>query len=365
MSDSPCTLLQFLRGFPLCRATDPRDKIYCIIGIATPYPNITLPIDYTIEWPEVFLRATKYVIEGENSLNILTSSGSGREELPSWVPDYTQPYYPNCSSIGRDRSKHHNRAREGNPPTAQFSSDGTCLTVDVIFVDALDYNVPPELDGDGVDVDVLKALKGRLGLILVHLLHVDRNPGFMASLPELVLEMIIAYASVRLYQATYFPPRAKQVWPLETFVKLCIRLRMESDELPHFTSEQLDVLRNALSLEYFWFSCGLNSYSLLLEDLQAAAILPPNTLPEIVAALGHCKFPVFGECPNAQASFEEGDMVAIVLGCDIPLILRPMSLVGPSGELQLRMRVIGEAYVDGIMDGEALGKCPVERITLV
>jgi hypothetical protein len=42
---------------------------------------------------------------------------------------------------------------------------------------------------------------------------------------------------------------------------------------------------------------------------------------------------------------EEGDVVCVLLGCKVPLILRP---VGDN------FKVVGDAYVNGFMNGEAL-----------
>ena len=57
----------------------------------------------------------------------------------------------------------------------------------------------------------------------------------------------------------------------------------------------------------------------------------------------------------------EGDVVAIVMGCDVPLILRPAQ-----GK-PTRFTLVGECYVHGIMSGEVVdcleqGKCKMDRI---
>jgi hypothetical protein len=77
------TLPNILRRFASCSATDRRDKIYSVLGLVTPHSRLSLPVDYTIEWPEVFIRATKYIIESDGNLDILASLASGSVELPS------------------------------------------------------------------------------------------------------------------------------------------------------------------------------------------------------------------------------------------------------------------------------------------
>jgi hypothetical protein len=60
---------------------------------------------------------------------------------------------------------------------------------------------------------------------------------------------------------------------------------------------------------------------------------------------------LFGVCPR-DAKVE--DQVAVVLGCEAPLILRPIMSDGKSG-----FQVIGESYVPGMMCAESLlGELP-------
>jgi hypothetical protein len=61
---------------------------------------------------------------------------------------------------------------------------------------------------------------------------------------------------------------------------------------------------------------------------------------------------LFGLAPTRA---EEGDLICILFGCSVPVILRNMSPSPPeSGDAYFYF--IGEAYVHGMMDGEALGK---------
>jgi hypothetical protein len=49
-----------------------------------------------------------------------------------------------------------------------------------------------------------------------------------------------------------------------------------------------------------------------------------------------------------------GDVVAVLMGCNVPFVLRNVSREGVSGSTA-SFWLIGEAYVHGIMDGEAIG----------
>jgi len=47
----------------------------------------------------------------------------------------------------------------------------------------------------------------------------------------------------------------------------------------------------------------------------------------------------------APETAEEGDYICVLLGCKVPVILRPV------GD---KFKIIGDAYVNGFMNGEAL-----------
>ena len=60
-----------------------------------------------------------------------------------------------------------------------------------------------------------------------------------------------------------------------------------------------------------------------------------------------------------------GDVVATIMGCDVPLLLRPAK-----GEETSPFTLIGECYVHGVMSGEVLdflkqGKCKMDSISIV
>ncbi|OJD30789.1 heterokaryon incompatibility protein [Diplodia corticola] len=81
-------LLSLLRNFTHRKATDDRDRVYALLGLA----QAPLPIDpdYTLDVPEVYKNTTLGIIKRTGSLNILNGDigRKDRQDLPSWVPDW-------------------------------------------------------------------------------------------------------------------------------------------------------------------------------------------------------------------------------------------------------------------------------------
>ncbi|KAI1080943.1 HET-domain-containing protein [Whalleya microplaca] len=80
------------------RSSDPRDKVYAIMGLLgegapNPLPGVT-PADYTVPVPTLFKRVTVDLIRDEWSLRPLIGLRGERKsvpDLPSWVVDWTLP----------------------------------------------------------------------------------------------------------------------------------------------------------------------------------------------------------------------------------------------------------------------------------
>jgi len=59
---------------------------------------------------------------------------------------------------------------------------------------------------------------------------------------------------------------------------------------------------------------------------------------------------IFG---SRDAQTKSGDLIAILFGCSTPIVIRP------HGEY---FKVVGEAYVQGLMDGEAMELLESEKV---
>lgn len=79
----------FLAELRQLLATDPRDKIFGILGLLP--GAMTLVPNYGLSMRSVYSEATAQIMEITKSVFILHQACSGNDGLPSWVPDYRYP----------------------------------------------------------------------------------------------------------------------------------------------------------------------------------------------------------------------------------------------------------------------------------
>lgn len=84
-------LLDVLEETRVFESTIPSDKIYGVLGLASPSDHIV--IDYGLSVEEIFTRLATNMLRHEQSLDILSHcmlpTTPSKLNLPSWVPDRT------------------------------------------------------------------------------------------------------------------------------------------------------------------------------------------------------------------------------------------------------------------------------------
>ena len=87
-------LLDLLRSARYYDCSDPKDKIYAVVGFATDVHLDKIPIDYTMSVTNLYIEMGHYFLEEYKNLDWLESVPSRMEGLPSWVPDWTNSHMP-------------------------------------------------------------------------------------------------------------------------------------------------------------------------------------------------------------------------------------------------------------------------------
>lgn len=83
--------LTLIRKFRPRKATNPRDKVYALLGLIFSQRNRTLKSDYNLLARDVFRDVAIHIIEQSRSLEILATELNTAKaiSLPSWVPDFS------------------------------------------------------------------------------------------------------------------------------------------------------------------------------------------------------------------------------------------------------------------------------------
>ncbi|KAF5263357.1 hypothetical protein FOXYS1_5894 [Fusarium oxysporum] len=102
-------LLSLLHRFRSAGCSEPKDKIYAIRGLLEGGPNADLiekiTMDYKVPDWQIYLETAWAILTSDNNLNLLShaaqSDMEGVENLPSWVPDWS---VAESNSVIRDRT---------------------------------------------------------------------------------------------------------------------------------------------------------------------------------------------------------------------------------------------------------------------
>lgn len=96
-------LLQRLHPF---RASDPRDKVYSVLGLANDRQDLGLTVDYTCTVEQLYIKTATQIIRTSSNINILLACLHIKSlVLPSWVPDWSHWEF---GSYGTTLSKFYN-----------------------------------------------------------------------------------------------------------------------------------------------------------------------------------------------------------------------------------------------------------------
>jgi hypothetical protein len=144
------SLLFLLNQFSHHDATDPKDKVYGLLGLAQDV--LTISPDYKKSVRKVYMDAARKIIETNNDLNILRSclfsNASTNINLPSWVPDWTIKQVRSVSGTASSREPFHLIGDSEQRQVGVFSASGETLEVHGLSVGSL-HGTPVESTRDG------------------------------------------------------------------------------------------------------------------------------------------------------------------------------------------------------------------------
>ena len=157
------SLLSITRNF---QTTDPRDKVYALLGIARQEDRVVIP-DYSKTTDRLRRELVKHQVEVDNSLRCLAGNRLGpddqRFQYPSWGADMSGLHLPSTQAEIWYPSQVDHAASGDSRPEVSFSADLDYLTVKGLLVDTIEkvyIPLPPIICDEGLTRGPVAFLKG-------------------------------------------------------------------------------------------------------------------------------------------------------------------------------------------------------------
>ena len=118
------SLLELMYSSRSNQSTDPRDKVYGLLGIAADIEAHEIDPDYALSVEDIYRNLALFYIRKENNLDVLSAVEDYRwrvhKKLPSWVPDWTA--HPRSTPFLSQPQRWHFFASEKSSPQMNLSA---------------------------------------------------------------------------------------------------------------------------------------------------------------------------------------------------------------------------------------------------
>lgn len=362
--DSFSYLLHVLRLGRTKLASDPKDRVYGILGILPENVRGRLKVDYQFRVKHIYIDIVDILL-GSGKVDVLCESIHfppliSNANLPSWVPDWS--YDPMTQSLA-------------SLPLS-FSA-GTSMSPSFRFYE--EYLAPPTRNK-------LLIAGVRIGTIDVH--------GMAVNTHSRAADYCMAFLQWRVLLLQRFgivcgsadddgESRRRRVASCEHQRRFCVTLslgqpiRTDADAAG---TELVDKEEEWTRKCYCVFARSIKSRLPLLpidEDLEAFAEMSDDMEPEAARQFLQDSFAEYmmgrcfcitdsGSLGLGSGAMARGDVVVVPYGCSTPVLLRPEGSSSEDGseERTQEYRFVGDVYIHGYMDGEAMDQGPREEFVL-
>lgn len=377
LKDRPSRLLSLLEMSIEFLATDSRDKVYALLGLAdgAGYDETILKSDYEMSATDVFSRCAFAIMSAERILDVLSlCKPRNNLALPSWVPDWTCRSDMACllgtPPFWESIELREWRASGGSSASVQVNAEGKMLALSGFIVDHIEtiaaaLNLSAENEETSTPRDILTQTevlleweafsRRRSGEIyeptkesITYVYQKLLSAGRADYRGDLSTESFLKWEQLRLSRTTMKPDSmAEAEWlthlyggnlSKETFLK------RERLRLPRETMKP-DSIPEAEWLTHLY----MKKSSLEKKTCTQYLDLIVQTNRRLIRTKG-------GYLGLVPYTAKIGDVVAICQGGRVPLTLRPY------GE---NFQLVGDAYVHGMMRGERYEESKCKPIWLV
>lgn len=329
--------------------SDQLDYIYASLG----HPNATFdgkllvhPAYGNTTIAEVYTEVTKRLIETTSSLRVLSCvsrSSAGHRNLPSWIPEWNKHRKSACLGSSTMPTFH---ASQGRPAQATFSHSGNYLQVQGFVFDAVDW-------GSKIikHQRFLEELAGRMSYaqcpVASNLTLVTKRAELIYGSGDAVSKFALTMVAGNKHKSVYLERDAAMLASFSAYRYQAFmaakansadylgdwRHRLLSMSGQKKGREPMDDI--SFKVEQKLKTLAVSEADPLVFLSQAKSVATGRKF--FITKGGH-----FGLGPGAQ---QVDDVVCILYGGQTPYVLRKLA----SGQYTL----IGECYIDGMMQGEA------------
>ncbi|KAE9378715.1 HET-domain-containing protein [Stipitochalara longipes BDJ] len=341
----------------LCRkatVTDPRDKIYGILGLLPHNIATSISPDYTLSHEQVFYQFARTLLQEESRLETILSWCRFGENsvMSSWIPDWTTPFSRNHIQWLRRRS------------AAGFSTAQCSISEDTRY-----------LNCRGFLFDSIYSVSGSLSENLPYCTETPKRSNQIHQLTNNNLQKL--YDDEKSLHATLWRT-LRQDHPFRRDIrKTCLDIAWIDWDVLESDPRRYDYLRcetitSNVSWETFesfrqtnadfdvcgikfkdffpgmdhWSSFWMKDESKDTEHAELAGQMASDMHLIVLALTGRrLATTAAGYLGMVPEEAMKDDVIAVLYGCNFPVVLRPC------GD---RYLFIGEGYVDGVMDGELM-----------
>jgi hypothetical protein len=374
----PITLLNLLWQFRAREATDSRDKVFALVGLVRSWDSRDpFVADYNLTPFQVFRKVVHEIILASNSLAVLMGNTEKKGmNLPSWIPDWSIPFTP--YTLERlSRAHLYNASRDG-PPLFNFPDDNE-LSFGISAVRFSTIHVVGDaMDGSDL-VNSSETFWKWEHLAKLHMRNLSGDPysyseiesmPYMGggSLKDAYLRTIcadtlysgngamLAEAANKAYQddpsfGVDGSTRDKDSNDRRWWNKMHRKLKTRYHTNPHSPFAKAPNSLHHISRDMY--HRAPKDYLKNLESMDSDKITAIDHA--VRSATMHRRFfiTVDGFIGLGPTSAEIGDEVYILVGGSTPFLLRPKNAQSSNDDPRC-FSLLGDCYVHGIMDGEAM-----------
>jgi hypothetical protein len=361
----PVTLLDLLHDCRIFEATDPRDKVYGLLGVAPPDSEATsVQVDYSKSVEEVYEDLARLILSSSENLDLLSvpqSISQFGERLPSWAPDWSHRASSRLNLVfpagQREIASEPIRefaATRGSTSTPAFK-DPHILVISGYFVDSIaqlsEIIQPPTVD---------KLEKQLLGQKLDDMESVLEAEGLASMSTYFDVMMSIEDLALGNTDDSIYPTgelRTCAFWRT-----LCTDIssnHLESAEQA-FTS-----WRQAMKAPRVLKKYRVDKFRGMYNYLAAVGYSVTDTIYDgdglfltLMRSAFYSRFAItkMGYFALVPPTTKVGDQVGLFKGGKVPLIVR---------QEDNQWRLVGESYVHGIMQGDAFDETKCRELELI